>query len=465
MSNQIAFRLIIVGMTLIDVMPVAAQFRVVRDITGADGVEPQSHVVAGGSILYGTGLGTRETGMGSAFKMNSDGSGFTVLHNFFDPVTEGRAPYAAPTLDGSWLYGTTAGGGQYTYGTVYKVKTDGTGFTLLRSFSGDDTVAPEASLIIVGSTLYGTAAQGGGAQSGMVYKMNTDGTGFSSIHDFTDSYDDGGSPQASLTLSGSRLYGSTNTTIFAMNLDGSDYTPLRHFSPATDGDSPIGALMVSGSTIYGATYVGGSHNDGTLYKVNTDGTGFTVLHQFAGGSSDGFWPTSGLTLRGSTLYGVTDGGGTTGTGTMYSINTDGSGFQVLHSFGGGHYGEDDNSLTLVGSTLFGTTSFGGAHGWGTIYAYDLPPLNLDGDYNGDGVVDAADYIVWRNDLGQSITLPNDTTPGTITAADYDVWRSNFGNQAGSGSSVVSAEIPEPNWFSMLFTGIMAACFWRLRWAL
>jgi glucose/arabinose dehydrogenase len=55
------------------------------------------------------------------------------------------------------------------------------------------------------------------------------------------------------------------------------------------------------------------------------------------------------------------------------------------------------------------------------------PLNLvPGDYNSDKIVDAADYSVWRDQLGASIVLPNDVTPGTVTAADYDVWKAHFG---------------------------------------
>ena len=62
---------------------------------------------------------------------------------------------------------------------------------------------------------------------------------------------------------------------------------------------------------------------------------------------------------------------------------------------------------------------------------------LPGDYNGNGVVDSADYIVWRNGLGT-----------TYTQNDYDVWRAHFGQTAGSGSALPSAEplsatVPEP----------------------
>jgi hypothetical protein len=72
-----------------------------------------------------------------------------------------------------------------------------------------------------------------------------------------------------------------------------------------------------------------------------------------------------------------------------------------------------------------------------------------GDYNEDGVIDAGDYVVWRDTMGQSVT-PWDGADGTgdgmVTQEDYDVWVRNFGktipNLSGSGSSL--AQVPEPN---------------------
>ncbi len=60
---------------------------------------------------------------------------------------------------------------------------------------------------------------------------------------------------------------------------------------------------------------------------------------------------------------------------------------------------------------------------------------IPGDYNGDNSVDAADYSVWRNNLGNSVVLPNDTTPGEVTADDYAVWRANYGT-SGTGALIV-----------------------------
>ncbi len=68
-----------------------------------------------------------------------------------------------------------------------------------------------------------------------------------------------------------------------------------------------------------------------------------------------------------------------------------------------------------------------------------------GDYNGNGLVDAADYTLYRDALGTNTTLANDTTPGSVTAADLAVWQANFGQGGPSATSAV----PEPAAFFLV----------------
>jgi hypothetical protein len=69
------------------------------------------------------------------------------------------------------------------------------------------------------------------------------------------------------------------------------------------------------------------------------------------------------------------------------------------------------------------------------------PPNPQGDYNDNGVVDAADYAVWRKHLGGGINLPNDINGGTIGTTHYNAWRANFGKVETPGAGVTSA-VPE-----------------------
>jgi hypothetical protein len=82
-----------------------------------------------------------------------------------------------------------------------------------------------------------------------------------------------------------------------------------------------------------------------------------------------------------------------------------------------------------------------------VEAVRLSTLPLVGDYNNNGLVDAADYVAWRRTLGQSVTAgtgADGNGDGQITQADYDVWRANFGQSAGSGATLgAGAAVPEP----------------------
>jgi hypothetical protein len=92
-----------------------------------------------------------------------------------------------------------------------------------------------------------------------------------------------------------------------------------------------------------------------------------------------------------------------------------------------------------------------------------PPKVLPGDYNQNGVVDAADYVVWRKNQGTTNVLPNDLIGGTIGQAQYDQWRSRFGQSAGSGSGASAhANVPEPSVLVLLIFAAVGCCLRRGR---
>ncbi|MCO6045614.1 hypothetical protein NG895_17085 [Aeoliella sp. ICT_H6.2] len=82
---------------------------------------------------------------------------------------------------------------------------------------------------------------------------------------------------------------------------------------------------------------------------------------------------------------------------------------------------------------------------GAFISVILVPSVLAGDYNDDGVINAADYTVWRNNLGAPDgTLPNDINGGIIGVAQYNTWRANFGKTASTASAAAGdAAVPEP----------------------
>src|SRR5205814_4575068 len=113
-----------------------------------------------------------------------------------------------------------------------------------------------------------------------------------------------------LILAG-RVMAQTFTTLHS-------FTELINFTNS-DGANPSGSLILSAYTLYGTATYGGSSGYGTVFAVNTDGTGFTNLHDFNGGS-DGAGPHAGLIVSGSTLYGTALQGGNSGSGTVFSLS-------------------------------------------------------------------------------------------------------------------------------------------------
>ena len=305
---------------------------------GSDGANPYAALILSGNILYGTAYHGGSSGYGTVFAINTDGTGFTNLYSFTARSganltnTDGANPRAGLMLSGNTLYGTAIWGGRSSYGTVFAINTDGTSFTNLHNFTGgSDGANPYAGLVLSGNTLYGTANAGGSAQNGTVFKVNTDGTGFTILHSFTGS--DGANPYAGLILSGNTLYGaapgggiSGRGTIFGVNTNGgTSFTNLYNFTALnnntnSDGVGPVG-LILSGNTLYGTANGGGSLGLGTIFAVSTNGTGFTNLHSFTG--SDGASPWAGLILSGNTLYGTAQIGGSLfvpSKGTVFSLS-------------------------------------------------------------------------------------------------------------------------------------------------
>jgi uncharacterized repeat protein (TIGR03803 family) len=270
---------------------------------------------------------------------------FNVLHTFTGGG-DGADPVSSLTLDGGGhLYGTAyAGGINSPDGTVFRVTHTTSGWVLSPIFEFADNVgAQPAGPVIFGAdgTLYGTTIRGGAVGNGTVFRLQ---------------------PPAS-ACQAALCYWSE--------------TLLYSFASGPDGHRPTGNIIFDrAGNLYGTTESGGTHGDGTVYKLSQSGGQWTeqVLYSFTGGD-DGLQPYSGVimdnlgNLYGTALYG---GGGNcpSGCGTVFELSPSGSGWVESTLY---QLRNSPNNYKPIGGLIFdpsgnfdGTTYYGGAGG-GTVF--------------------------------------------------------------------------------------------------
>jgi hypothetical protein len=144
----------------------------------------------------------------------------------------------------------------------------------------------------------------------------------------------------------------------------------------------------------------------------------------------------------------------------------------------GYVPHGSQSFGILGSTSsrngafssFVLPTLGGILAWNSSQLYTLGvisvvgPATIPGDYNGNGIVDAADYTVWRDRLGSTTDLRanGDNTgasAGKIDQADYTVWKTNFGDHLGSGAGANANAVPEPTTMLLLTLAAAGHCVW------
>jgi uncharacterized repeat protein (TIGR03803 family) len=404
----------------------AQTYTLLHTFTGSrnDGANPLGSLTLSNGTFYG--LTSQGGFGGVLFKMNLDGSGYTNLYNeFTGNGGNGLNPAATPTLSGSMVYGTTVVGGVNDGGVVFRENINGSSYTNLHVFAGGagDGGDPYGSLTLTNGLLYGMTEHGGSNDFGVLFRMNTNGgSSYTNLHSFAGGAGDGAYPGGDLLLSGTNFYGMTQEggtnnygVVFRVNMDGNGYTDLHSFAAGTgDGAYPWGSLTLANGTLYGMTLYGGAANLGVVFKLNADGSSYTNLHSFAGDAGDGASPYGSLTLTNGALYGMTSAGGTANHGVVFRLFTDGTGYTNLYYFAG--YPSDGaapwGSLTLSASTLYGMTEYGGTNNDGVVFALSIippvPPTSLTIIY-----ADNQAIVSWPSSVsGWTLQTNNQLAAGT-----------------------------------------------------
>ncbi len=249
--------------------------------TGApDGSTPVGLVALNGALYVTTESGGAN-GVGAVFKVSTSGSESTLYSFKGDP--DGGNPTAALVAVGNALYGTTfEGGAGAGFGTVFKLSTSGKERVIYAfQANGTDGENPDASVIAVNGKLYGTTQNGGTSGHGTVFEVSMSGKEHV-LHSFAGGLD-GATPLGGLVAVNGALYGPTAFggiyggacqqdpsgcgTIFKITPAGKK-TTVYTFQGAPDGAVPYATLIAVKKSLYGTTEVGGTPNEGTVFKVS-----------------------------------------------------------------------------------------------------------------------------------------------------------------------------------------------------
>src|ERR1700691_884383 len=368
------------------IQPLSAQarsYKVLYSFTkdSAAGEDPSSSLVRDPEgNLYGIALGGTY-GRGIVFDLGNTGQE-SALYNFKGSDGDGDVPDSMSFRDAAGnLFGTTFQGGAYSFGTVFKLDTQGAEtivYNFCRKTPCTKGAYPGGVIPGKNGSMYGITYAGGNFSCeitgcGTVFKINHSGD-LTLLHAFGGANGDGQNPNAGLVLDESgNVYGTTmwggavgRGVVFKMTSGGSE-TVEYSFQGAADGAYPNGGLIQDGEgNLYGTANLGGAYNYGTVIKI-TASREFTVLYSFPGGVS-GANPYANLTLdQQGNIFGVTAAGGVHNFGIIFKLDASGD-EQVLHNFGEERDGVHPSGLVIDASgNLYGTTYQGGKYNYGCIF--------------------------------------------------------------------------------------------------
>jgi uncharacterized repeat protein (TIGR03803 family) len=424
-----------------------------------DGVNTGTHPVGSfaitGDSLYGITYMGGDNNMSTLYKINMDGTGYQKILDYND--LDGNCCYESPIFQNDTLYGVS-------HSVIYKININGKGLKRLHTFCGSDVPAPSGPLAIAGKSLYGVTQTGGIDTMGVIYRVDKDGSNYTILHAFTQSEGDR-SPKGAVVIIGHSLYGTslggayTLGNLYRIDTDGSDFRVLGDFG-SLEGSTPMG-LMKKDSILYGVTVNGGYDDYGVIFRSDTTGANYTVLARFdktngaypfslpslsdsvfygytnAGpfnygvvytvitdgsefkairdftATNDGYDPVGEMVTDSVKWYGLTSGGGKYNCGVIYSINSDGSNYQVVHDFTGIDGLSPSRSLVYSDHILYGMTTMGGNYNYGVAFKYEL---------NGGGLIKLHDFNV------ETGYHPH----GTVLILDNEIYGSLAGGENSRG---------------------------------
>ena len=302
-----------------------------------NGAYPKAGVTVVDGKLWGTTSSGPGFGNGIIYSINPDGSEFTREYEFPGGASGAYDSKSHLLFSNGLLFGLTSEGGR-GFGTIFSINPANSDFNRISDFRNENGGTPYGSMIYHDGKLYGMTVAGGTNNGGVIFSIDKDGTNFQKIHEFTGSE----SPNGSLLVYNGKLWGlgvgggdNGWGTMFSLNLDGSDYAIAHSFSIFDGrGARPRGSLIEYEGRLFGTTSFDGGSSDarGTIFRTATNGAGLSRIHDFDV-SSRGNEPRSDVLPHDGKLWGITSNGGSLGRGVIYSIDPNGDNYTRVQEMG------------------------------------------------------------------------------------------------------------------------------------
>ncbi len=421
--------------------PAAARFERLHDMGGHDGMDTYSRVLIHDNTLYTTAVRGGAVDKGTLLALDLNTGATQVLHHFTG--VNGRSPFnLSAVLDGS-IWGVTRSD-EINYGGMlfrYEIATGVVSYEHRFGGGGDAGHHLLYGPMALDGVLYGTTNQGGTTDNGTLYRYDPATGLLETLHHFASG--SGTRPFGGLIEHDGWLLGTVsditlreqddppNTEkggLFRIRPDGSDYSLVYAFEGGDSGGHPYSNLSHDGGDWFYGTTLGEYNNlddQGVIFRIRTDFSEYQVIHNFGARDDDGSKPNGDILIStdDGKLYGFAHGtltaplgdgspvfGEAVEAGTLFSLNPDGSDFDVLHRFDSPENGlVPERTPALRNTTLYGAAAHGGDNastdrpdGMGTLFAWHI-----------EGAVDEA--------LSPAEEGTEKTTDNAATGAFGSVW--------------------------------------------
>jgi len=270
----------------------------------------------------------------------------STLHSFGN-VPEGYNPDGIIRAPNGVLYGISRNGGGEGGGHIFKMNDDGSAFSVVKDFTGNNGQSPVGQLLYASDgRLYGVCKKSGisgSSDSMLIYGIDVNGNNYLILNIFDTKTDGQLIPELSESSTGAiaGLIASSDRfppppKIFRLNKNGTGFTILKTLSlTGADGHTPKHGLVCYNGYFYGVNTNGGNGNlsSGLIFRIKEDGSNFIVIKDFNNSVPNGSKPVGGLTLGSDNkLYGVTQYDGSNRLGTVFALNPSDLTFQVIYNF-------------------------------------------------------------------------------------------------------------------------------------